>query len=83
MDRTQLFDTLSNLPPAAFERLLIAVNIPRMNWAGGAATIGEQVSALLVWAESPIGPGIESILQHLTELNPFEFCKLDGEVRHR
>ena len=73
MDRTQLFDTLSNLPPATFERLLIAVNMPRMNRAGATATIGEQVSALLVWAESPIGPGVEAIAQHLTELNHFEF----------
>ena len=73
MDRTQLFDTLSNLPPAAFERLLIAVNMPRMNRVGAAATIGEQVSALLAWAESPIGPGIEAIARHLAELNRFEF----------
>lgn len=73
MDRAQLFDTLSNLPPAAFERLLIAVNMPRMNRTGAAATIGEQVSALLAWAESPIGPGVEVIARHLTELNHFEF----------
>jgi len=73
VDRTQLFDTLSNLPPAAFERLLIVVNMPRMNRTGAAATIGEQVSVLLGWAESPIGPGIDVIARHLTELNHFEF----------
>ncbi|WP_017302158.1 NACHT domain-containing protein [Nodosilinea nodulosa] len=73
MNRTQLFDALSNLPPAAFERLLIVVNMPRMNRTGAAATIGDQVSALLGWAESSIGPGVEAIARHLTELNHFEF----------
>ncbi|HIK46591.1 MAG TPA: hypothetical protein IGR64_17205 [Leptolyngbyaceae cyanobacterium M65_K2018_010] len=73
MDRTQLFDALSNLPPAAFERLLIAVQMPRMNRAGAAAKIGEQVSALLEWAESPLGPGVETIERHLAELNHVEF----------
>ncbi|TVP72079.1 MAG: hypothetical protein EA342_00020, partial [Leptolyngbya sp. LCM1.Bin17] len=53
--------------------LLIVVNMPRMNRAGAAATISEQVSALLVWAESPIGSGVEAIAQQLTELNHFEF----------
>ncbi len=73
MDRTQLFDTLSNLPPAAFERLLVAVNMPRMNRAGASAKIGEQVSALLEWADSSIGPGVEAIARHLAELDRFEF----------
>ena len=73
MDRTQLFVSLSNLPPATFERLLIAVNMPRMNRAGASAKIGDQVSALLEWAESNLGPGLEAIARHLAELNRFEF----------
>ena len=73
MDRTQLFDSLSNLPTAAFERLLVAVNMPRMNRAGAAAKIGDQVSALLEWADSNIGPGLEAIAHHLAELSHFEF----------
>ena len=73
MDRTQLFDSLSNLSPAAFDRLLLAVNMPRMNRAGAAAKIGDQVSALLEWADSNIGPGLEAIAHHLAELNHFEF----------
>ena len=73
MDRTQLFDSLSNLPTAAFDRLLVAVNMPRMNRAGAAAKIGDQVSALLEWADSNIGPGLEAIAHHLAELNHFEF----------
>ncbi len=73
MNRTQLFDSLSNLPPAAFDRLLVAVNMPRMNRAGAAAKIGDQVSALLEWADSNIGPGLEAIAHHLAELNHFEF----------
>ncbi|MFZ4676066.1 MAG: hypothetical protein ACOYM4_10295, partial [Nodosilinea sp.] len=73
MDRSQLFDSLSNLPPAAFDRLLFAVNMPRMNRAGASAKIGDQVSALLEWADSNIGPGVEAIARHLAELNHFEF----------
>lgn len=73
MDRTQLFDSLSNLPTAAFDRLLVAVNMPRMNRAGAAAKIGDQVIALLEWADSNIGPGLEAIAHHLAELNHFEF----------
>jgi predicted NACHT family NTPase len=73
MDRTQLFDSLSNLPTAAFDRLLLAVNMPRMNRAGTSAKIGDQVSALLEWADSPVGPGLEAIARHLAELNHFEF----------
>jgi len=60
-NRARLFDDLSRLPPADFERLLIAVDMPRMNRAGTSAKIGEQVSALLEWADSCVGPGLEAI----------------------
>ncbi|MBE9157333.1 TIR domain-containing protein [Nodosilinea sp. LEGE 06152] len=73
MDRIQLFDALSNLSSHDFERLLVSVNIPRMNRAGASAKIGEQVSALLEWADSAIGTGLEAIARHLAELNCFEF----------
>ncbi|WP_017297909.1 HEAT repeat domain-containing protein [Nodosilinea nodulosa] len=73
MDRAQLFDDLSNLSSHDFERLILSVNMPRMNRAGASAKIGEQVSALLDWADSAIGPGLEAIARHLAELNRFEF----------
>jgi HEAT repeat protein len=44
-----------------------------MNRAGAAAKIGDQVIALLEWADSNIGPGLEAIAHHLAELNHFEF----------
>ncbi len=81
MDRTQLFNSLSNLSPAAFERLLIAVNMPRMNRAGAAAKIGDQVSALLEWAESAIGQGLSKIQNYLDKMKSdslptaFDFSK--------
>jgi hypothetical protein len=61
MDRAQLFDALSHLSSQDFERLLVAVNMPRMNRAGASAKIGEQVSAFLEWADSSLGPGVEVI----------------------
>ncbi|PZO42069.1 MAG: hypothetical protein DCF17_09485 [Shackletoniella antarctica] len=73
MDRAQLFNALSNLPPQDFERLLVSMNMPRMNRAGASAKIGEQVSAFLEWADSNIGPELEAIARHLAELNHFEF----------
>jgi len=54
---TQLFDTLSNPLSSAFEQLLIAVNMLRINRSGAAVTVGEQVNPLLVWAESPVERG--------------------------
>ncbi|MFQ4139925.1 NACHT domain-containing protein [Nodosilinea sp. PGN35] len=73
MDRAQLFDALSNLSPQDFERLLVGINMPRMHRAEASAKIGEQVSALLEWADSSIGPGVEAIACQLADLNRFEF----------
>ncbi len=67
-DRTQLFDALSNLSPHYLERLMVGVNMPRMNRAGAAAKIGDQVSALLEWADSNLGPGLDEIRNYLNHL---------------
>jgi len=64
-DRARLFDELSRLSPADFERLLVAVAMPRMNRAGTSAKIGAQVSALLEWADSCVGPGLSAIQDYL------------------
>jgi hypothetical protein len=68
MNRIQLFDTLSNLSSHDFERLIVSVNMPRMNRAGASAKIGEQVSALLEWADSEIGPGLDEVQDCLNKL---------------
>jgi hypothetical protein len=68
MDRTQLFDSLSNLPPAAFERLLVAVNMPGGLIPGDTASQINRVKALLDWAEGPSGRGIDEILDYLNQL---------------
>ncbi|MFH7245167.1 MAG: HEAT repeat domain-containing protein [Spirulina sp.] len=72
-DRARLFDDLSRLPQADFERLLIAVAMPRMNRAGTSAKVGEQVSALLEWADSYIGPGLSAIQDYLDKLKNGSF----------
>ncbi|MFQ4139059.1 HEAT repeat domain-containing protein [Nodosilinea sp. PGN35] len=38
-----------------------------MNRAGASAKIGEQVSALLEWADSPIGPGLSTVQDYLEQ----------------
>lgn len=68
MNRVQLFDTLSNLPPAAFERLLIAVKPPGGLISGDTAPQMNRVKALLDWAEGSSGRGIEEILVYLNQL---------------
>lgn len=81
MDRAQLFDALSHLSPQDFERLLVAVNMPRMNRVGASATIGAQVSALWEWADSSIGPGLSEIQNYLDKMKSdslptaFDFSK--------
>ena len=68
MDRTQLFDTLSNLSPAAFQRLLYAVNPPGGLVPGDTAPQMNRGKALLDWAEGPTGPGLEKIQNCLDRL---------------
>lgn len=79
MDRTQLFDTLSNLPPAAFEGLLFAVKPPGGLIPGDTAPQINRVKALLDWAEGPSGRGIDKVqdcfnkLQNATLPTAFDF----------
>ena len=68
MDRTQLFDTLSNLPPAAFERLLFALKPPGGLIPGDTAPQMNRVKALLDWAEGSSGRGTDEICAYLNQL---------------
>ena len=68
MNRTQLFDTLSNLPPADFERLLFAVKPPGGLIPGDIAPQINRVKALLDWAEGSSGRGIGEIWAYLNQL---------------
>jgi hypothetical protein len=60
-ERLQLFDALSELPPQDLERLLFELHVPRKNIPGPAASPGERVAALMMWAESLIGCGLEEV----------------------
>ncbi|MBD1872759.1 HEAT repeat domain-containing protein [Nodosilinea sp. FACHB-131] len=69
MDRAQLFDDLSNLPPAIFERLLFALKPPGGLIPGDTAPQMNRVKALLDWAEGSSGRGVEGILAYLNQLS--------------
>jgi HEAT repeat protein len=60
-ERSQLFDALSELPPQDLERLLFELNVPRKNIPGPAASPSDRVAALLAWADSLIGCGLEEV----------------------
>jgi HEAT repeat protein len=60
-ERSQLFDALSELQPQDLERLLFELNVPRKNIPGPAASPSDRVAALLAWADSLIGCGLEEV----------------------
>lgn len=66
--RLGLFQILNALPGPQFEAVLFALNIPRGNVPSGNASQGSRVSALLEWAESPIGPGVSAIAETLRDI---------------
>ncbi|PSN15869.1 hypothetical protein C7293_05205 [filamentous cyanobacterium CCT1] len=81
MDRVQLFDALRNLPPQDFERLLFALKPPGGLIAGPEAPQINRVKALLDWAESSSGRGLEEVqgcfnkLQNGTLPAAFDFSR--------
>ncbi|MFH7242124.1 MAG: tetratricopeptide repeat protein [Spirulina sp.] len=68
MDRVQLFTTLSALVPGDFEKLLFAIKPPRGLIPGPSAAQAMRVSALLDWADSPTGRGLDEIQDLLGQL---------------
>jgi predicted NACHT family NTPase len=73
VNRTQIFDTLSNLPTAAFERLLFAVKPPGGLIPGDTAPQMNRVKALLDWAEGSSGRGTGEIQDCLDNLKSDSF----------
>lgn len=69
MDRAQLFAKLSALVPGDFEKLLFAIKPPRGLVPGPTAAQAMRVSALLGWAESPTGRGLNEIQDLLSRLD--------------
>ncbi|MEO1069330.1 MAG: NACHT domain-containing protein, partial [Cyanobacteria bacterium J06638_6] len=67
-DRLQLFKDLSQLSAQQLELLLLSLDLPRMNRTGPAALLGDQVNALLEWADSPVGPGLDEVSHQFKQI---------------
>ena len=65
-DRQQLFETLNNLTPQELGKLLFAIKPPAGIVPPQVAPQGDRVAALLQWAESTTGRGLNDI-QNLPE----------------
>jgi hypothetical protein len=63
--RLALFQRLSSLPGPQFEQVVFALRPPAGNVPPASAPLGQRVSALLEWAESPMGCGLETLEQVL------------------
>jgi hypothetical protein len=72
LNRLDLFQRLSALTVPEFENLVFALNPPAGIVPDPAAPQGSRVSALLQWAESPSGQGIDSVQALLRQLLPLE-----------
>ena len=71
MDRKTLYTQLSALVPGQFNQLLFEINVPSGFIPSASATQTERVSALLEWAKSPTGCGLDKVQEVLqTILNP-------------
>ncbi|MBD2031171.1 sigma-70 family RNA polymerase sigma factor, partial [Phormidium sp. FACHB-322] len=69
-ERSEIYGFLSNLPSHQLSEVVFHINPPRGNLPRSDASTGERVAALLDWVESPIGPGIETLIDLLkTVLN--------------
>jgi uncharacterized protein YjbI with pentapeptide repeats len=60
-DRLCLIQTLNALPTAQFDELVFALNPPKGNIPSNSASQSSRSTALLEWAESPIGPGLTTL----------------------
>ena len=71
MDRKTLFNQLTTLVLADFEKLLFVINPNRGFIPHRSSPQAERVSALLEWAESPTGCGLDKVQETFqTILNP-------------
>jgi hypothetical protein len=68
--RLALFDTLSRLPAPQFEQVVFGLNPPPGNVPPASAAQGQRLAALLQWAESPMGCGLDTVEQVLNAILP-------------
>lgn len=61
---SQLYQILSSLPPPQFNRVVFGLEVPSGNIPSATSPQADRVSALVEWAGSPIGCGLE----HLEEV---------------
>lgn len=69
MTRMELIRTLGELAPPDFQQLVYALKVPNAIMPATAAP-GSQAFALLQWAESPTGCGLDKVIQELQTLLP-------------
>ena len=60
-NRLALFQLLSSLPSPAFDSIVYALNVPLALMPPPMAPQGQRVSALLSWAQSPVGCGLDEL----------------------
>ena len=66
--RLTLFQLLSSLPGPQFDQIIFVLKPPSGNIPSASAPLAQRVSALLEWAESPIGCGLEPLNQTLNSI---------------
>lgn len=59
--RLALFQLLSNLPGPTFDAIVYALNVPPPLLPPSIAPQGQRVPALLQWAQSPVGCGLDEL----------------------
>ncbi|MGF1524526.1 MAG: toll/interleukin-1 receptor domain-containing protein [Leptolyngbyaceae cyanobacterium] len=59
--RLELFQLLSNLPGPTFDSIVYALNVPPPVMPPPVAPQGQRVPALLNWAQSPVGCGLDDV----------------------
>ena len=63
--RLELMNRLSSLPPTQLDKVIFALNPVKGTIPPIVASSGNRVSALLAWAESPVGCGLKKVEQVL------------------
>ena len=66
--RLCLIQTLNALPKTQFEELVFALNPPNGNIPSDSAPQGSRSTAILEWAESPVGPGLHHVEKFLSKI---------------
>lgn len=71
MDRNQIIATLNRITPNQLSQIIFTVGMPQAEQPGSAAQHGDRVFALLQWAKSMNGCGLERIAKELEAItNP-------------